>query len=200
MRSRAISRGLPPSASGAGADCARGRSESRPLPRARRLISVVAIVVMEHSSVRAHCRNHLKSAPKAAKAYRAAKNGAGDSVIRPKRTFRSRPRTISVSSLGSAGALNVIARQEFVGELEIGIGPARPRIVERHWLAVARSFRKAHVAWNDGLIKQFAKIFAERLGDLLGQVGSVVVHGQQDTFDGQVRVIGFADALEGGNQ
>ena len=36
--------------------------------------------------------------------------------------------------------------------------------------------------------------------DLLGEVGAVVVHGEEDTFEGQARVEGLGDAVERGHE
>ena len=61
-------------------------------------------------------------------------------------------------------------------------------------------FGEADVARNDGLEELFAEEVAEVLGDLLGEVGAVVVHGQQDALDGDVGIEGGAYAFERGDE
>jgi len=42
-----------------------------------------------------------------------------------------------------------------------------------------------------------AKKLPQVVGDLAGEVGAVIVHGEQDAFDGQRGVEGIADMIDG---
>ena len=86
-------------------------------------------------------------------------------------------------ALEAARALDVVARQELAGQLEVGLGPARSRVIKRHRLAMAGRLGQPDIARNHGLEKPLLEIFAQRLGHLLRQIRPVVVHGQQHAFD-----------------
>ena len=49
-------------------------------------------------------------------------------------------------------------------------------------------------------IEALAEVLAQGLGDLLGEVGAVVVHGEQDAFDGDGGIEGRANPLEIGDE
>ena len=52
---------------------------------------------------------------------------------------------------------------------------------------MAGGFGEADVARDGGLEELVAEEAAEVVGDLLGEVGAVVVHGEQDAFEGERR-------------
>jgi len=93
-------------------------------------------------------------------------------------------------------ALYLIASEKFPGELEIGLGSPGTGIVERNGLTVAGRFRKPDIAGNHSDIEPLAEVLTERAGNLLSEVGSVVVHGQEDALDADVWIERRADALE----
>ena len=98
------------------------------------------------------------------------------------------------------GLSNLIAGEKLAGQLEIGLGSAGAGIVEGDGLAVAGRLSQANVARNHGAIEPLAEVLAQGLGHLLGQVGAVVVHGEQNAFDGDVGIEGGADAFESGDE
>lgn len=61
---------------------------------------------------------------------------------------------------------------------------------------MAGRFGEADVARNGGLEELVVEERFEVLGDLLGEIGAVVVHGENDTFEGEAGVEGLADAVE----
>ena len=65
---------------------------------------------------------------------------------------------------------------------------------------MAGGFREADVTRNGGFQELLTEELAEVLGDLLGEVRSVVVHGEQDTFETEGRVEGLGNAVESTDQ
>ena len=98
------------------------------------------------------------------------------------------------------GAGDVVAGEEFEGQLAVGFGAAGPGVVERDGLAVAGGFGEADVARDGGLEELVAEERLEIFGDLLGEVGAVVEHGEDDAFEGEAGVEGLGDAVEGAHQ
>jgi hypothetical protein len=103
-------------------------------------------------------------------------------------------------SLQTARAFHVVARQEFSGQLEVGLGAARTPVVKSNGPPVTGSLGQTDISRNDGLEEAIFEVFAEGLGDLLGQIGAVVIHGEEDALDLDVGVEGVLDALEGRNE
>jgi hypothetical protein len=89
----------------------------------------------------------------------------------------------------------VIAGQELPGQLKIGLGTAGARIVERYRLSVAWRFCQANVARDHSDIEPFAEVLPEGKGNLLREIGSVVVHGEEDAFNAEVWIEGRTYAL-----
>ena len=65
---------------------------------------------------------------------------------------------------------------------------------------MAGSFGKADVARDDGAEEAVFEVLAEGFSDLLGEVGAVIVHGEQYAFDGELGVEGSADPFEVGDE
>src|ERR1700690_2968957 len=103
-------------------------------------------------------------------------------------------RTVSCDCLPfrRARAFNSIASEELPSQFEVGFGAPGTRVVQSDGLAVAWRLGQADVAWDDGFIDDLAKVLAKSLSDLLGEVGAVVVHRQQNALDGKVRIVGRA--------
>jgi hypothetical protein len=94
----------------------------------------------------------------------------------------------------------VIAGQKLTSQLKIGLSPTGASIVKRYGLSVAGCLRQANVAWNHSGIEAFAEVLAEGKGNLLCEIGSVVVHGEEDTLNAEVRIEGCANTFERGNE
>src|SRR5690606_4996318 len=62
--------------------------------------------------------------------------------------------------------------------------------------AVRRSLGETDRAWNHGLVGDFSEIVTDLLGHILGQLGSAVIHGEDDTTDLQLRVETAGDQLD----
>src|ERR1700722_16928053 len=69
-------------------------------------------------------------------------------------------------------------------------------VVEHDGHAMARSFSQANVTRNDSFEDLGAEETAEIGGDLLGKRRPVLIHREQDAFDGWLRVDGSAKAHE----
>ena len=106
----------------------------------------------------------------------------------------------SLLSLLHGRSLNAVAGENLVGEVTVGVGPTGTRIVKQNRLAVARSLGQPDIAWNDRLEQFVLEEFPQILGDLLRQVGTVVIHGQQNALDFERAVEGASDPLESLNQ
>jgi len=65
------------------------------------------------------------------------------------------------------------------------------------WLGASAS---PHVSGNHGAEEPVAEVFTQRVGHLLRQVGPIIVHGEQDTFNIELRVESGAHPLQRGNQ
>jgi hypothetical protein len=98
------------------------------------------------------------------------------------------------------GALDVVAGEDFEGEVAVGFGSAGAGVVEGYGLAVAGSFGEADVAGDAGFEELFSEEAFEVFSDLLGEVGAVVVHGEEDAFEGEGGVEDLGDAVEGGHE
>ena len=90
------------------------------------------------------------------------------------------------SSRFFCSGLSMLLRvEELEGQVAVGFGSAGAGVVEGYGFAVAGGFGEADVAGDDGLEELFAEEISEVVGDLLGEVGAVVVHGEQDAFEGE---------------
>ncbi len=65
---------------------------------------------------------------------------------------------------------------------------------------MARSFGQPNVAWDGGLEQLFSEKFFDIGGHLLGQVGAVVIHGQNYTFQAQLGIEGLGHPIKGTHQ
>jgi hypothetical protein len=97
-------------------------------------------------------------------------------------------------------AWNAVSREILAGELEVGLSSAGARIIECDGLAVARCLREPDIAGNHGLEEKPLEILAEGLGNLLGKVCAIVVHGEEDPLDANLGVECGLDALKGGDE
>jgi hypothetical protein len=97
-------------------------------------------------------------------------------------------------------AFEVVAGENFEGQLAVGFGSAGFGVVEGYRLAVAGGFGKADVAGNVGGEELVVEEGFEVFGDLKGEVGAVVVHGEEDALEGEAGVEGLGDAVEGGHE
>ena len=98
------------------------------------------------------------------------------------------------------GALDLVAGEEFEGEFAVGFGSSGFGVVEGYGFSVAGGFSEAYVAGNAGGEELVVEEGFEVFGDLLGEIGAVVVHGEEDAFERQAGVEGLGDAVEGRHQ
>jgi len=86
---------------------------------------------------------------------------------------------------------------DLFGELHVTFGSARLGIVEESRFAMAGGFGETDIAGNGRFVEQFAEEVLEFGGNSLGEVGAVVIHGEDDTFDEKAGIQGLADAFDG---
>lgn len=85
---------------------------------------------------------------------------------------------------------------DFLCETDVAFGAFGADIIGDDGFAEAGGFREADAAGDDGVEDLVAEVFPEVVGDLAGEVGAVVEHGEQDAFDGEIVLKSFADALD----
>ena len=103
-------------------------------------------------------------------------------------------------SLFLAWTFDLVADEEFEGEVVVGLCSAGAGVVDGDGFAVAGCFGQADVTGDAGFEEFIAEEALEIISDLLGEVGSVVVHGKEDAFEGEGGVEDMADAVEGGHE
>ncbi len=82
----------------------------------------------------------------------------------------------------------------------IGLGSPGAGVIERNGFAVAGGLGEADIAGDGGLEDAVVEEADEVFADLLGEVGSVVEHGEEDAFEGEAGVEAGGDAVEGGHE
>ncbi len=102
--------------------------------------------------------------------------------------------------LGFWGGFEAVALHEFEGEGAVGLCAAGAGVVECDGFAVAGGFGEADVAGDGGFEELFAEEAGEVVADLLGEVGAVVEHGEEDAFEGEGGVEAGGDAVERGHE
>ena len=80
--------------------------------------------------------------------------------------------------------------------MDIAFGAFGSGIVRDDGLAEAGCFREADAPGDDGLEDLGAEKFLEIAGDLTGEVGAVVKHREEDTFEGEGVPKGGADSID----
>src|ERR1035437_10428841 len=127
----------------------------------------------------------------------AEESGAGGAATACWRVGRSEPRPLP-SALRGLSILFMV--QDLFGQLDIALRAPRAGIISKDRLAETRCFRQANTSRNDGLEHLVAKKAGEVGGDLTGEVGAVVEHGQQDTFHCERMSKKVANSVDGIHQ
>src|SRR5438477_13021788 len=101
----------------------------------------------------------------------------------------SRPDVVVSTSLRSElsprpNAFLCMANNLF-SELPVAFRSARPRVVSKDWLAVARRLGQSHVARDDCRKDLASEKILQVVADLARQVGPIIVHSEQDALDSQ---------------
>ena len=92
-------------------------------------------------------------------------------------------------------------RQILVRQLEIRLGSAGAAVINCHGLAIRLGASgQPDIPGNHGLEEAILEKLAQCLGNLLGQIGAIVIHGQQHAFDRDSGIKGGLDALQRRNQ
>src|SRR6185437_15753399 len=94
-----------------------------------------------------------------------------------------------------SGAL--FMRKDLLGQLNIAFSAPGADVIVQNRLTKARSFSEPDATWNHGFKDLPAEEFAQIVRNLARQVGSFIVHGEQDAFDLQRRAKTASDAVHG---
>src|ERR1035437_10220986 len=122
----------------------------------------------------------------------AGSTGAGNWV--GFRVGRSAPIPLPSALRGCSDLLMV---EDLFGEFDIAFRPLGSGVIGQDGFAEAGCFGQTNAAGDDGPEDFILKEVAEVGGHLTGEVGPVVVHGEEDTFDGELVLEGFANAVDG---
>ena len=87
--------------------------------------------------------------------------------------------------------------EDLFGELDVAFRAAGAGVVDEDGFAETGRFGQADAARDDGPEDLVAEELAEVGGHLAGEVGAVVVHGEEDAFDRAGDVEGVADPVDG---
>src|SRR5215469_4571043 len=172
----------------------RGSSESSPLPSARRLLSVVAVVMIKFL-IPACCAGDFPTYVRLK--WRPCLVYSG---VWPETDLGLRSRIRGQLPLQSLRTLDAITRQVLACKFEVSLGAPGARIIDCHGLTMARRLCQPDITRNDSDEKPVAEVLAKGVSDLLRQVCAVVVHSQQDALDFDFWIEGGADPLERGDQ
>src|SRR5579885_1419938 len=85
--------------------------------------------------------------------------------------------------------------QDLLGELDIAFRTSGTRIVNQNWLAVTRRLSELYAPRDDRCEDITRKELLEIVGDLPGQVGPIIVHGQENSLDLKRMRKGILDAI-----
>src|SRR5260370_26210878 len=118
--------------------------------------------------------------------------GAGGGVW--VRVGRSAPIPLPSALRGCSGLFMV---EDLFGEFDIAFGPFGSRVIGQDSFAETGRFGQAYAAGDDGAEDLVLEEVAEVGGHLTGEVRPVVVHGEEDTFDGEGVLKGFPNAVDG---
>src|ERR1035437_3045711 len=110
------------------------------------------------------------------------------------RVGRSAPIPLPSALRGFSDLLMV---EDLFGEFDIAFRPLGSGVIGQDGFAETGRFGQTYAAGDDGPEYLILEEFAEVGGHLTGEVGAVVVHGEQDAFDGEGVLEGFANAVDG---
>src|ERR1039457_2626509 len=110
------------------------------------------------------------------------------------RVGRSAPIPLPSALRGCSGLLMV---EDLFGEFDIAFGPLGSGVIGEDGFAETGRLGQTYAAGDDGAEDLILEEFPEVGGHLTGEVGPVVVHGEEDAFDGQGVLEGFANAVDG---
>src|SRR5215472_14059563 len=96
--------------------------------------------------------------------------------------------------LGSFGSGTPL--HQLLGQADVAFGAAGADIIQQYGLSITGRLRQPDVAGNDGGQQLLLEELLQFLADLLGQVGSLVVHGHDHAFNFQAWVEGLPQPLD----
>src|SRR6187455_265977 len=95
--------------------------------------------------------------------------GSAVAVAEPGEISASRPRPSTF----------LCTLDDLLRELSIAVSPAAMRVVQHDRLAERRRLAEAHVSWDHIMVQPISEKFLGLVRDLLGEIESGVVHGEQ---------------------
>ena len=95
------------------------------------------------------------------------------------------------------GCSGLLMDKDLFCKLDIAFGALGAGVVGKDGFAETGGFGEADAAGDGGLEDLILEEFAEIGGDLAGEVGAVVVHGEENAFNFEGMLEGFADSLDG---
>src|ERR1017187_5329809 len=110
------------------------------------------------------------------------------------RVGRSAPIPLPSARRGCSVLLMV---EDLFGESDIAFRPLGPGVVGQDGFAETGRFGQADAARDDGPEDLVLEELAQVGGYLAGEVGPVVIHGQEDAFDGEGVLETFANPVDG---
>ena len=81
--------------------------------------------------------------------------------------------------------------------MNVGLGATGARVIGEDRFAKTSSFGKPNAAGDNGLEDLAAEEIAEVGFDLTSEIGAVIVHGKEDTFDLEIGIEGLPGAVYG---
>src|ERR1035441_3805258 len=95
------------------------------------------------------------------------------------------------------GCSDLLMVEDLFGEFDVAFRPLGPGVVGQDGFAETGRFGQAYAARDDGPEDLVFEELAQVGGHLARKVGPVVVHGQEDAFDGERMLEAFADPVDG---
>src|SRR5450755_4532565 len=113
------------------------------------------------------------------------------------RVGSSAPIPLPSALRGCSGLLMV---EDLFGEFDVAFRPLGSGVIGQDGFAETGRFGQAYAARNDGPEDLVLEELAQVGGYLAGEVGPVVVHSQEDAFDGEGVLEAFANPVDGGHE
>src|ERR1035438_6215553 len=95
------------------------------------------------------------------------------------------------------GCSDLLMVEDLFGEFDVAFRPLGSGVVGQDGFAETGRFGQAYAARDDGPEDFVLEELAQVGGHLAGQVGPVVVHGEEDAFDGEGVLEAFANPVDG---
>src|ERR1039457_1692203 len=95
------------------------------------------------------------------------------------------------------GCSDLLMVEDLFGEFDIAFRPLGSGVIGQDGFAETGRFGQAYAARDDGPEDLVLEELAQVGGHLAGEVGPVVIHGEEDPFDGEGVLETFANPVDG---